>query len=112
VEKNTAAYAYKRSYGVSRSCFKNQPGNFLSDFGITLIIAALLLWIKTDTKNNGEISENTGNSLLRNGFLGGGIGFLSGLVGIGGGIFLSPLLNLMKWDTQEKLRQHQAFLFW
>jgi hypothetical protein len=59
VEK-IAAYAYKRSYGVSRSCLKNQPGNFLSDFRITLIIAALLLWIKTDTKNNGEISEIPG----------------------------------------------------
>lgn len=76
---------------------------FFLTLGITLIIAALLLWTKTDTKNNGEISGNTGNSLLRNGFLGGGIGFLSGLVGIGGGIFLSPLLNLMKWDTPRKI---------
>jgi hypothetical protein len=25
------------------------------------------------------------------------------LVGIGGGIFLSPLLNLMKWDTPRKI---------
>jgi len=76
---------------------------FFLTLGITLIIAALLLWTKTDTKNDGEISENAGNSLLRNGFLGGGIGFLSGLVGIGGGIFLSPLLNLMKWDTPRKI---------
>lgn len=28
---------------------------------------------------------------------------MSGLVGIGGGIFLSPLLNLMKWDTARKI---------
>ncbi|WP_420601712.1 sulfite exporter TauE/SafE family protein [Flagellimonas sp.] len=31
-------------------------------------------------------------------FLGGAIGLLSGLVGIGGGIFLAPVLNHMKWD--------------
>ncbi|WP_299154090.1 TSUP family transporter [uncultured Christiangramia sp.] len=29
--------------------------------------------------------------------LGGGIGLLSGISGIGGGIFLSPVLNLMRW---------------
>ncbi|SDR71262.1 sulfite exporter TauE/SafE family protein [Gramella sp. MAR_2010_147] len=31
--------------------------------------------------------------------LGGGIGFLSGISGIGGGIFLSPVLNLLKWKN-------------
>ena len=30
--------------------------------------------------------------------LGAGIGLLSGLVGIGGGIFLAPVLNHMKWE--------------
>lgn len=30
--------------------------------------------------------------------LGGGIGLLSGMVGIGGGIFLAPVLNHLKWD--------------
>ena len=29
----------------------------------------------------------------------GGIGFLSGMVGIGGGIFLAPVLHLLRWDT-------------
>ena len=28
---------------------------------------------------------------------------LSGMVGIGGVIFLSPLLNLIKWDTAKKI---------
>ncbi len=31
--------------------------------------------------------------------VGAGLGFLSGLLGIGGGIFLSPLLLLMRWTT-------------
>ncbi|MDC8106985.1 sulfite exporter TauE/SafE family protein [Chryseobacterium sp. PTM-20240506] len=76
---------------------------FFLILGITLIIAALLLWIRTDLKNGEDHPERTGTSLFKNGLLGGGIGFLSGLVGIGGGIFLSPLLNLMKWDTPRKI---------
>ena len=34
--------------------------------------------------------------------VGGGIGFLSGMVGIGGGIFLSPLLLLKGWASPRK----------
>lgn len=33
---------------------------------------------------------------------GGGIGFVSGMVGVGGGIFLSPLLLLMRWATAKE----------
>jgi len=36
-----------------------------------------------------------------NALIGGGIGFLSGMVGIGGGIFLSPILHLSKWDKPK-----------
>lgn len=82
---------------------------FFLILGITLIIAAILLWIKTDAKNNAEISQDSQAPVIRNGFLGGGIGFLSGLVGIGGGIFLSPLLNLLKWDTPRKIAATSSF---
>ena len=30
------------------------------------------------------------------------LGFLSGLIGIGGGIILSPIIILMKWGTQKQ----------
>lgn len=35
--------------------------------------------------------------------IGGGIGLLSGLVGIGGGIFLAPVLYFMKWGTPRQI---------
>lgn len=35
--------------------------------------------------------------------VGGGIGFLSGLVGIGGGIFLAPVLYLLRWGTPREI---------
>nr|WP_315035631.1 sulfite exporter TauE/SafE family protein [uncultured Chryseobacterium sp.] len=76
---------------------------FFLILGITLIIAAILLWVKTENKNNEKGVLYSKGSLAGNSTLGGGIGFLSGLVGIGGGIFLSPLLNLMKWDTPRKI---------
>lgn len=37
------------------------------------------------------------------------IGLISGLIGIGGGIFLSPLLLYMRWTTQKKASATAAF---
>ena len=34
---------------------------------------------------------------------GGGLGLLAGMVGIGGGIFLAPLLYLLRWDTPRRI---------
>lgn len=41
--------------------------------------------------------------------LGGAIGFLSGIVGVGGGIFLSPLLILFRWADPKKVAATSAF---
>lgn len=43
-----------------------------------------------------------------NGIIGGGIGFLSGLVGIGGGIFLSPLLHISRWASPKVIAATSA----
>ena len=36
-------------------------------------------------------------------FSGAGLGFLSGMVGVGGGIFLSPLLIVLRWEEARKV---------
>lgn len=44
--------------------------------------------------------------------VGGGIGFLSGLIGIGGGIILSPVLLLLRWADQKQTAAISAlFIF-
>ena len=44
--------------------------------------------------------------------IGGSIGFLSGLIGIGGGILLSPVLLLLKWTDQKQTAAISAmFIF-
>ena len=76
---------------------------FFVILGCSLIIASILLWIKTRRKTEEEIIASHESGYIKDGMLGGVIGFLSGMVGIGGGIFLSPLLNLIKWDTAKKI---------
>lgn len=41
--------------------------------------------------------------------VGAGLGFLSGLIGIGGGIFLSPLLLLMRWVNAKESAAAASF---
>lgn len=57
----------------------------------------------------GEIKKsNPFLSLL----IGGGIGFISGVIGIGGGIILSPILLLLKWTDQKQTAAISAiFIF-
>lgn len=35
--------------------------------------------------------------------IGGGLGFLAGIVGIGGGIFLAPVLHLLRWGRAKQI---------
>ena len=81
---------------------------FFIILGCSLIIAAILLWIK---KKMLQVEENGffKNNYVKDAATGGLIGFLSGMVGIGGGIFLSPILNLMKWDTPKKIAATASF---
>jgi uncharacterized membrane protein YfcA len=69
--------------------------------GVTLLFAAITMWISKRIISSDEKNDNL--NPIRNASFGGIIGFISGMVGIGGGIFLAPLLHLTNWDTPKKI---------
>jgi len=74
---------------------------FFLVLGFTLIVAAFIMLFQNSERVK-EIEEGKlRTSPIINSGIGGGIGFLSGLVGIGGGIFLAPLLHLTYWDKAK-----------
>lgn len=78
-----------------------EESSFFILLGLTLLLAGLL--ILTGKKSYQEENIVAYEGQLLNGGIGGSIGFLSGLVGIGGGIFLSPVLHLLKWDNAKTI---------
>jgi hypothetical protein len=75
--------------------------------GFTLIIAAISMWFTKPSKSTAN--ENGNKSFLKNGIIGGVIGFISGMVGIGGGVFLAPVLHLTNWDTPKRIAATSSF---
>jgi uncharacterized membrane protein YfcA len=80
---------------------KLKEDTFFIVLGFCLVTAAILLWVKGRGDTSTRV-EGKGHPIL-SAVMGGAIGFLSGMVGIGGGIFLAPLLNLTKWDTSKRI---------
>ncbi|WP_369047533.1 sulfite exporter TauE/SafE family protein [Tenacibaculum sp. UWU-22] len=75
--------------------------------GFTLLFAAITMWLSK--KIIISTKKTTTLSLTKSSFYGGIVGFISGLVGIGGGIFLAPLLHLTHWDTPKKIAATASF---
>ena len=75
------------------------PGHvFKPLMGLVLLWAAILLIWKPPVPEGGEKGRPPVWASL---IVGGGIGFLSGLVGIGGGVFLAPFLVLRGWASAK-----------
>lgn len=75
--------------------------------GFTLLFAAVTMWISKKIISSEEDTRTL--SLTENVGYGGSIGFISGMVGIGGGIFLAPLLHLTHWDRPKKIAATASF---
>ena len=67
--------------------------------GAVLVFSAFRLWA---TASSAEANPTRPMRLAIGSSIGGAIGFVSGLIGIGGGIFLSPILLLMRWATPRQ----------
>ena len=81
---------------------------FLGLLGWTLLAASLLTW-RGGALDRSPIVKGGKTALL---LASGGVGFLSGLVGIGGGIFLSPLLHIARWAKPKEIAGTAAlFIF-
>lgn len=68
--------------------------------GIALVSAALLMALKLVKEKQYAVKPQKG---WRFAVVGSGIGFLSGITGIGGGIYLAPVLRLGKYDTPKHI---------
>ncbi|WP_298523889.1 TSUP family transporter [uncultured Christiangramia sp.] len=66
---------------------------FFIILGFALLMAGVFMCLRF--WNSTAVTTELTN--FKKAILGGGIGLLSGISGIGGGIFLSPVLNLMRW---------------
>lgn len=63
-----------------------------------LLLSGVLVFLKIQNSNGGLGWNN-----IKSTGVGGAIGYLSGMVGIGGGIFLSPVLHLTSWDAPKRI---------
>jgi len=91
--------------------------------GVFLVISVVLLNVnlrgKISLKNDDDkrvladdASQLSREYLLAAAVMGGGIGYVSGLLGIGGGILLSPVLLLLGWTQQKQTAaMGAAFIF-
>lgn len=87
--------------------FRLQEYIFFVLLGSTLILAAIALVVQTlQLKKDVEVANYPKWYAYG---IGGGVGFLSGLVGIGGGIFLAPILNYMKWGKPLQIAALASF---
>lgn len=92
--------------------------------GIFLLVSVvMILWPRDSgmgqgtSSNDGDVSNKGGDKLWNRqtgiaAFMGAVIGYVSGLLGIGGGVLLSPVLLMIRWTQQKQTAAiSAAFIF-
>ncbi|MFH1518370.1 MAG: sulfite exporter TauE/SafE family protein [Pseudomonadota bacterium] len=74
---------------------------FVALLGLALLLSGLRLALGKSIVH--DSADTIGSHYVSSGIAGAGIGFLSGLVGIGGGIFRAPVLYMMKWEGPRQI---------
>lgn len=87
--------------------FRLKEEVFFIILGAALIISSIFLIWQTAGIKLTEPTKTYPKYLSY--LIGGSIGLLSGLVGIGGGIFLAPVLNHINWDSSVKIAALASF---
>lgn len=73
---------------------------FIGLLGVALAAAGLRMMFQRDPTS---IKETHNHPAWLAATIGGALGFVSGLVGIGGGIFLAPILYMLRWDKPRAI---------
>lgn len=84
------------------------PNNYKKVLAILLIFAILKMLNFFGKENTLSKPIKATQGLLT----GGSIGFFSGLIGIGGGIILSPIILIMRWGNMKEAAAVSALFIW
>jgi uncharacterized membrane protein YfcA len=76
-----------------------KDNDFFVLLGVVLLVASVLLWIQPKKKTT-ELNSTKPTLQIP---MAGSLGFLSGITSIGGGIFLSPALHLLRWKEAKEI---------
>lgn len=75
---------------------------FVALLGVSLLIAGLLMLWQPPAAPAAGVAPLRGSRWVEP-VAGAGLGFAAGVVGIGGGIFLAPLLYLLRWGAPKRI---------
>ena len=76
---------------------------------LTLLWAAWRLWGGPSADSAADVVTPGAKAAVP---VGGAIGLVSGLIGVGGGIFLTPILLLKRWATPKQAAATSALFIW
>ena len=90
-------------------------GGYISidDFYYDILLSLVLFWASWKLLSKNKISYKLDDLTFSKAVpWGAGIGFFSGIIGVGGGIFLSPILLLKGWATPKNAAATSALFIW